>query len=916
MSRIYFLSPGFFRDEKSTAQIIKDRKGRMVNLWFFHSPKLGKLLAIESDVLFAYIVILEIRPEVVSYGLVDSAEPAHTNGPRADLWVNYRSGDTRLVLCRRQVPEADRPVQSDVSLVTGEDIDKARVELDNGLTLCQAITAAMFIDLGPARGALSSFFSQKESATVGDLVDIAGHDPALLRAAVARLLIEGVLCADLGQHLFSDATLLRRTAHPTQWLPSTPQKQSVASVLGGDSPTLQVNANRGASEIAVTRTRARGRPRDIIPAELAGLQWPAPDEATLGDSLNQYLNRKTAVELYRQGAMFSHIRAITTLSGNEVRRLVKRCVQRKIGGMYVGYFAIIPGQRLKQYSREKEIELGDDGLQVGLAGAWTAFLEKHDEIREKIHKELFGREPSHDGQEFSIDDSWTRIRREIEKCGIEEDAYPRSNADQGKGAFLNYVRLLIDANVDTYQSIYGGDTISKRWNMTGGVPPRLIRPIRPGSFAILDFHRHSQATKVSIDNGYGKTLVKPLPRWYFSVLVEEMYSAILSCVATLEKTPSADSGLETLDCFIDPVRYQPGGHVSEHGEYAPNFAYEIVDSLRGNSFCVLRVDNALSNIADGFVRNAIYTFGCAVHFGPTYTWVSRNVVERANEELARRTKPDDKGNPAIRVDDLVNSFLRAARGINLTATERLNYSSPVEALQTALLDPTSRPLRQPLPEVTRRAGKLLDYTIIRTVRGNVSKGVRPYIQFCRRNYTNDLLRSHPELIGKQLLCHFKRFDLRNAVASIWSRHDWICLPGSDCKTESLGAIRPDRRRDECISIRAYRLISTAGARLRSRDPNRYPERASSSPNTRRGRTTHEKTDTDALLEAKRLEEQRRHGVEQDAKHSPVSPPVDTRSTSRNRFGSVSSAPSDNSALANESDPFGLFLPRPMRGWRV
>lgn len=888
----------------------------MVNLWFFHSPKLGKLLAIESDVLFAYIIILEVRPEVLSYGPIDSADLAHAGGAGADLWVNYRTGDTQLVLCRREASKADPSVQNNVLLVTGQDIDNARIEFDNGLTLCQAINAATFIDLGPARQALSSFLLQKESAKVGDLVDIPGHDPALLRAAVARLLIEGVLCADLSQHLFSDATLLRRTAHPTQWSPSTPQKQSIASVLGENRPVLPVNVDRGASEIAVNCARARGRPRSIIPAELAGLQWPAPDEATLGVCLNQYLNRKTAVELYRQGATFSYIRVITKLSENEVRRLVTRCVERKIDGTFLGYYALIPGQRLKPYHRTKEI-VPSDGLQSGLAGAWTAFLEKHDNIRDKIYEELLGRAPSHDGQEFSIDDSWTRVLSEIEKCGITEDEYPLSNGDKGKGAFLNHAKALIAANADAYQAIYGGDTVGKRWKMTGGVPQRLIRPIRPGSFAILDFHRHSQATKVSIENGYGKTLVKQLPRWYFSVLVEEMYSAILSCVATLEKTPSADSGLEALDCFIDPVRYRPNSYGSAHGEYAAFFAYEIVALLKGNSFCVLRLDNAWGNIADGFVRNAIYTFGCAVHFGPTYTWVSRNVVERANEELARRTKPDDQRNVAIPVDDLVNSFLNAAKGINLTATERLNYSSPVEALQTALADPASRPLRQPLPEVTRRAGKLLDHTIIATVHGNVTKGVRPYVQFCRRKYTNDLIRSHPELIGKQLLCHFKRFDLRNAVASIWDPQDRICLPGSDCKTEFLGAIRPDRWRDACISIRAYKLISTAGARLRSRDPNRYPERASpSSAKTRQGRAKHEKTDTDALREAKRLEDQRRHGAEQDAKHSSTDLPVDARSVSGNRFGSISSAPSDSSNPTNASDPFGLFSPRPLRGRRV
>ncbi|WP_233838744.1 hypothetical protein [Paraburkholderia sp. ZP32-5] len=891
----------------------------MVNIWFFHSPKLGKLLAVESDVLFAYIVILEIRPEVVGYRPVRLGNPSHDlSYAAADLQVDYRNGHSEFVLCRREAPEDRKNLPDDVLLVTGCDIERSAIEFDNGLTLCRAMTAAAFIDLGPARKELSNALLQKESLTVGDLVDLPGHDPALLLAALARLLAEGVLYADLAQHLFSTSTLLRRTAHPKQWpaCPAAPDDihaQTLPGILSAGPDCASMPLSPEGAGIPAGRTRGRGRPRELIPAALAAIQWQAPDESTLGDKLDQYLNRKRAVELYRQDATFTHIRDLTTLSENEVRRLVGRCVNRKVSGTFAGYYGLVPGARLKRYQRKNEIT-PVEGMRTGLAGAWTAFLEKHDNVRVKIYEELFGREPCADGQEFNIDDSWVRVRREIEECGIAEDSYPLSNGDQGKGAFARYVKTLIAADPDTYQSIYGGETVSKRWRMTGGVPPRLIRPIRPGSFAILDFHRHSQPTKVSVDNGYGKTLFKLIPRWYFSVFVEELYSAVLACVATLEQTPSADSGLETLDCFLNSRRYCTDGNSADDG-HSPAFAYDIVDSLKGSSFCVLRVDNALGNIADGFVRNSIYTFGCAVHFGPTYTWVSRDTVERVTEELARRTKPDERGNIAIAVEELADSFQAAARGINLTPTQGLNYSSPVEALQAALTSSSGGLLRQPLPAATLKAARLLDYTFPATVRGNLAKGVRPYIKFRSRHFTNDLLRSHPELIGKKLLCHVRRFDVRQMVASIMDSRDWIFIADSTGKTSYLGELRPDRRRNECVSIRIDKLISSSGARCRSRDPNRWRERQPGKSTEKRAyRAKREKSDADAMQEAKHHENQRRHGTGQDdSGHISNNRQAQAPQSSGDHLRSVSSAPARDTRSAEVNDPFGLFGRRSTRG---
>lgn len=59
---------------------------------------------------------------------------------------------------------------------------------------------------------------------------------------------------------------------------------------------------------------------------------------------------------------------------------------------------------------------------------------------------------------------------------------------------------------------------------------------------------------------------------------------------------------------------------------------------------------------------------------------------------------------------------------------------------------------------------MFDYRIVRTIRGNIKEGKRPYVQIDGARYTSDILSQQPELIGKKLTIYIDPQDGRFAHA--------------------------------------------------------------------------------------------------------------------------------------------------------
>jgi hypothetical protein len=79
-----------------------------------------------------------------------------------------------------------------------------------------------------------------------------------------------------------------------------------------------------------------------------------------------------------------------------------------------------------------------------------------------------------------------------------------------------------------------------------------------------------------------------------------------------------------------------------------------------------------------------------------------------------------------------------------------------------------------LPVARRSALCLLQEDRVVTIRGNVSRGESPHINFEHVRYDSRVLSGIAGLIGKQLRIYFNLKDIRHLHAFHMDGSDWVC----------------------------------------------------------------------------------------------------------------------------------------------
>jgi len=607
--------------------------------------------------------------------------------------------------------------------------------------------------------------------------------------------------------------------------------------------------------------------------------WPRPTlDHLLPEDRQRYWRRERAVISYVEKVAFTEISLETGLSRREVFRQLTRFTTPKPDGGIYGLLGLVPRQRLRPYQRRKPLHEAA-GMSSGLAGAMGALIERHPASRDVLYEkllgigaprgELFDRNPTF----RSLHGQWLTALR---KLGLSDSDWPFFTGDQGYTSLVRYCNRLMQWEAGRAVRRRFGKAAANRVAMVGkGIPP-LIQPLRPGTFAILDYSRVDAASTFSFETPEGKVLEQVLPRWYIALLVDELTSATWSAFCTLETEPSSDSVLEALDRAVRPQAYAET-QLTANGEPLAFHIHELLPSLGFSGVSVLKLDNARCNKALEVVDNIVFTLGCAVNFGPVHSWARRDVVEKTIGQIsamgAKRlgsaygTGPADPTRPdsaaeAIRLRlnyrEVQQVLFYSCRAHNRNVTERLHYSSPFEYFSRALSLPDSGVFVNPLPRPTLKDSGLLDHLEQCTVRGSQQKGVRPYVRLMRCRYSSPALASAWQLLGKSLLVRIKRYDARLATASC-----------SDTG-EVIGPLFPERAwAQHAVSWRMRQLINRAGQKVTARereDPMEawMAERAAKMLATRTSKAKRKKGSKDALELSRQERAREQYGASADS----------------------------------------------------
>lgn len=191
--------------------------------------------------------------------------------------------------------------------------------------------------------------------------------------------------------------------------------------------------------------------RDMLDPELRNLAaWPRVDENSISKPSEKslFINRCNAIKHYFTEDSHYTNTAIFGVPAYEVVRLAKRCLSIHPDGRIYGFRALIPGSRLKAYTRKSKI-IVEVGQKSGWSGAFSSLLNNNPEIADLIERNVFK-----SGRKSELFESKVSIKllhkQFLDKCrslGMElSKAYPFNTVKCGYGSLAKYVLKLQQEN--------------------------------------------------------------------------------------------------------------------------------------------------------------------------------------------------------------------------------------------------------------------------------------------------------------------------------------------------------------------------------------------------------------------------------------------------------------------------------------
>jgi hypothetical protein len=524
--------------------------------------------------------------------------------------------------------------------------------------------------------------------------------------------------------------------------------------------------------------------RTLLDPELKDTSlWPMVDISLLSEKYAVlYESRENAIREYLADKPVNEISKAFGIPRNELGRFLRRCLSIHPDGRIWGWRALIPFCRQQEYERHAPVKSYPSSKMGGRSGALMQLFSRLPHIQELVDALFLKKHCVR-----TIHESRIPLRsihkRFLDACrvaGVTAKDYPFSAKTLGRVALWRYLRRLLEKDLSSgvlarhgrdAARLLGSDPISNSETQT-------VRPFQKVQF---DAHRIDLFSTISMPSPYGGLVQRVIDRFWILAIIETTSRAILGYYISLNREYNANDVLLCVRNAITPWKRRgltiPGLKYPEHGgmpsEAIPGLAWALWEEFS--------YDNAKANLAERVLTRLSCIAGCAVNAGPVKTPERRPIIERFFQTLEENgfhrlpsttgSGPNDprRDNPeqtAIRlkiklehIEELIEVLILQYNG---TPHSGIGYRTPLEYLQYFINDESS--LVKTLPEGKRTNMNLLNIEFTRVVRGNVTQGKRPYVEFEGVRYRNDILSRTPSLIGERLMLVVNPDDIRSMVA--------------------------------------------------------------------------------------------------------------------------------------------------------
>ncbi|WP_251108061.1 integrase [Burkholderia glumae] len=510
--------------------------------------------------------------------------------------------------------------------------------------------------------------------------------------------------------------------------------------------------------------------RSDIPEPLTDCSsWPGVDPAAIDpERLPVYRQRERAIQAYLRGTPLADLKRDFDINRGTLTRLLERCLASHPDGRIQGFRGLIPHIRTKRYRRiVPAVRRTQHG---GLTGAMGQLFERLPQLTQILEREIGAGTLgiAQNGRLYGLRNVQSKLIAACREAGLGMQAYPLSQDEMGYRSLARWVKRRLEARVPIRRL----DSRDRAWDVT----------IRPFSAVELDGHKLDLRLRVRCAEPSGVSVDLETERLFVVTLIDVCTRIVLGWQVVPAPEYNHHDVLTVLQDALRPRRKRDQLLIAGLA-YRPTagFATEVCPEVAYACWDVLKVDNAAAHLTEETFLPVCQFVGCRLEAGPVAAPTTRPFIERffltLTDRMSRqvvgttgRHPEDPAGQRGRRVSvgqlitlpELEELLDVTIANYHATPHDGLNGRTPLEALQLAVAHQEA-PVRT-LPQLQRVRLHQLQSVHVCTVRGNVARGVAPYISLYGARYSNEVLQRTSGISGEKIRVYPNPSDMREAWA--------------------------------------------------------------------------------------------------------------------------------------------------------
>lgn len=534
-------------------------------------------------------------------------------------------------------------------------------------------------------------------------------------------------------------------------------------------------------------------------------EWPEVNTDTLEEPKRLRVSTLIeAIRRYVRGDNLSSYLSENGLSREALLRAFNRCVARDAKGVQFGWRGLLPGLRIHSPVRRKPLNT-QARSGSGLTGALALLWQRHPDLQQEFDKYLLANAKRKPGAEAGLRHK-SAHQKFIQLCqqrGLPDSEWPLCMEKKGSGAIRSYVNQFIEARYDDVVATQFGDKARAK-SKTGTGHESRLHATRPFDIVELDEHRCQFIGSIGIETPEGVRWL-PVQRITIILAADRKTSVVLAYKAIFRREANTDDILDVIDAACG--RRQAHIYAAQVPfTTSPGFPSDLSGSFATCGFNQLLLDNALVHLAAPVISRVRDIVGCDVNFGPVAHFERRPIVEYVFNALERAgfrrlqsttgTGPMDPSRQEPEKAAAAGSLtLQAALDLieaiivdHNTKQGKRNFGhSPMRQLEALYQDDAMGLLLPEIPPLAAGVAPLSVSLESVLIRGNKSKGRRPYVYFEEEDYAGEELKDRWDLIGQRVIVHALRTNIQSVdihdakgtkIATITVRGRWRHSPHS------------------------------------------------------------------------------------------------------------------------------------------